>query len=51
MHLHRNTLAYRLAKVEERYSISIDNFEEVISFYLILLMKRLGVSGGKKIEG
>lgn len=50
MHLHRNTLAYRLAKVEERYNISVDNFEEVISFYLILLMKRLGVSGGKKIE-
>ncbi len=48
MHLHRNTLAYRLDKVEERFSISLGNFEEVISLYLVLLMKRLGVSGGKR---
>lgn len=50
LHLHRNTLAYRLAKIEERFNISTDNFEEVISFYLVLLMRKLGVSGGKNRE-
>lgn len=48
LHLHRNTLAYRLAKVEERYRISIENFDETISFYIVLMMKRLGSTGTKK---
>ena len=42
LHLHRNTLAYRLAKTEEKFDLSMDNFEEVISFYLVILMKKLG---------
>ena len=39
---------YRLAKVEERFNISIENFEEVISFYLVLLMKKLVFPEGKQ---
>jgi carbohydrate diacid regulator len=48
LHLHRNTLAYRLAKTEEKFNLSMDNFEEVIAFYLVILMKKLGSSGGTK---
>lgn len=44
LHLHRNTLNYRLAKIEDRYNISMENFKDVISFYLFLLMKKLNDS-------
>ncbi len=46
LHLHRNTLAYRLNKIEERFNISVENFDQVISLYLVLFMKKLGNSGG-----
>ncbi len=50
LHLHRNTLAYRLEKIEERFGISIDNFEQVFSLYLTLRIKLLGNSGGTQSE-
>ena len=42
LHLHRNTLAYRLDKIEDRFGISLENFEQVVTLYLALMMKKLG---------
>lgn len=41
MHLHRNTLAYRLGKIEERFGISLENFEQVVTLYLSIMVKKL----------
>jgi len=50
LHIHRNTLAYRLERIEEKFGVSLDNFEQAFSLYLTLQMKRLGISGGTPNE-
>ncbi|MDL2298191.1 helix-turn-helix domain-containing protein, partial [Synergistaceae bacterium OttesenSCG-928-D05] len=45
LHLHRNTLAYRLSKIEERLNISTENFEEVLALYMIIIIRELGKQG------
>lgn len=41
LHVHRNTLAYRLTKLEECLGISLDNFNEVLVLYLVIARRRL----------
>ena len=48
LHLHRNTLSYRLQKVEERLGISMQHFKQVTAFYLALYMRELGNRGGSR---
>ncbi|WP_278550734.1 sugar diacid recognition domain-containing protein [Cloacibacillus evryensis] len=48
LHLHRNTLSYRLQKIEERLGISMQDFKQVMAYYLALYMKELGNRGGSR---
>jgi carbohydrate diacid regulator len=50
LHIHRNTLAYRLDRIEEKFGVSMDNFEQIFSLYLTLQMKQLGIAGGAQNE-
>jgi carbohydrate diacid regulator len=50
LHLHRNTLAYRIAKIEERFNISTENFEDVISFLSCPADEKARGLRGKKSE-
>ncbi|MCF0247528.1 MAG: helix-turn-helix domain-containing protein [Synergistes sp.] len=43
LHLHRNTLAYRLQKIEERLGVPLNDFKSVLACYLILRAKELQV--------
>ena len=48
LHLHRNTLSYRLQKIEERLGISMLDFKQVTAYYLALYMRALGNRGGSR---
>lgn len=41
LHIHRNTLAYRLSKIEDCLEISLDNFENITALYMFLIMRAL----------
>ena len=41
LHIHRNTLTYRLAKIEDKFNISLNNFEQVVSLYLTAAKQKL----------
>lgn len=38
LHIHRNTLEYRLSKIEEYIEIPLNNFENVTALYMFLAM-------------
>ncbi|MDO5115511.1 MAG: sugar diacid recognition domain-containing protein [Synergistaceae bacterium] len=42
LHLHRNTLSYRLRKIEERLGISMLDFRQLMACYMALHIKELG---------
>lgn len=42
LHIHRNTLGYRLAKIEELTGIAPDNFENTSVLYMLLTIRELG---------
>ncbi|MCI8672275.1 MAG: PucR family transcriptional regulator [Lachnospiraceae bacterium] len=41
LHIHRNTLSYRLERLKERYQIDLENPEKKRRYYLSLLMERI----------
>lgn len=41
LHLHRNTLAYRLSKINEKLQLSPESFEEILSLYLLIMIRKL----------
>ena len=41
LHIHRNTLSYRLERLKERYQIDLENPEKKRRYYLSLLMEQI----------
>lgn len=47
MHVHRNTIIYRLKRLEELFGIRLDDADELFSIHFTLkILRYLGVSGG-----
>jgi DNA-binding PucR family transcriptional regulator len=45
LYLHRNTVHYRLRRIEERTGLKLDRMEHRMLFELGLLARRIGPSG------
>ena len=43
MHIHRNTLQYRIRKIENLYGFSMRNFSRMMELYLALQLEKLGL--------
>jgi len=44
MHIHRNTLQYRIRKIEHLYGFSMRNFPKMMELYLALQLEKLGLN-------
>ena len=46
LHLHRNTLSYRLHKVEDKLDLDMADFRQMSLYYMALMLRRLGDEAG-----
>jgi len=44
LHIHRNTLYYRIHKIENLYDCSMRNFTRMMELYLAIQLEKIGLS-------
>lgn len=48
LYIHRNTLVYRLDKVQRQIGLNLRNFDDAVTFKMLLEMKKCAANKGKK---
>ena len=48
LYIHRNTLVYRLDKVQRQIGLNLRNFDDAVTFKMLLEMKKCAANKAKK---